>query len=67
MLKPKPTTKKRVYKKRKAVKKEFIFSLYFSWEIAVQRVKDLRKHIVGSFKKYWQYMTVVVLLVALQS
>ena len=54
MLKSKPTTKKRVCKRRGAVKKEFIFSLYFGWEIAVRQVNDLRKHIVGPFKKYWQ-------------
>ena len=52
---------------RRARKKEFIFPLYFGWEIAVRRVKDLRKHIVGPFKKYWQYMTVVVILMVIVS
>ena len=64
MLK-KPTPKKRIYKKRKPIKKELILPLYFGWKIAVRRVNDLRKRIVGPFKKYWQYMTVVVLLIAL--
>ena len=67
MLTKKPTPKKRIYKKRKPIKKELILPLYFGWEIAVRRVKDLRKHIIGPFKKYWQYMAVVVLLIALVS
>ena len=54
--KPKPTTKKRVCKKRGAVKKEFILPLYFGWEIrvALEKIKNLQKHIVCPFKKYWQ-------------
>ena len=35
MPRSKATIKKRVYKKQRAVKKEFIFPLYFGWQIRI--------------------------------
>lgn len=47
--------------------KEYIFPLYFGWEMAIQHVDQWKKHLLGPFKAYWQYMTVVVLLIAATS
>lgn len=42
-----------------------ILPLYFGWQIRIvlERINDLKQHIVGPFKKYWQFMSVIVLLI----
>jgi len=52
---------------KKRFKKELILPLYFGWELVLRKVYDLKKHIVGPFKEYWQYITVVFLLIIVVS
>ena len=56
-------------KKSKNKNWEITLPLYFGWQIKIilEKVKDLKKHIVGPFKEYWQYMSAVVVLIALVS
>lgn len=54
-------------KKIKKYKKELILPLYFGWELVLRKVSDLKKHIVGPFKEYWQYMTTVFVLIIIVS
>jgi len=42
-------------------------AVLFYNSFALEKVKNLQNHIIGPFKKYWQFMTVVVLLIALVS
>jgi len=44
-------------------KELIVIPLYFGWEIVIRKVGDLRQHIVGPFKKYWQYIVVVLALI----
>ncbi|MCP3681376.1 MAG: hypothetical protein GY861_01680, partial [bacterium] len=48
-------------------RKELILPLYFGWEIAIRKITNLKKHIVGPFKEYWQYMTAVMILIMITS
>ena len=59
----------RIYKKNNQITKkaEVVLPLYFGWEIVIRRIKDWEKHIVGPFKKYWQYMTAVIILITIVS
>jgi hypothetical protein len=57
----------RINKRNLKNNNEYSFPLYFGWEIVLRKVDDLKKHIVGPFKEYWQYMTAVVLLIAVVS
>jgi hypothetical protein len=66
-------TKRRIEKiNRRNIEKnrgEIILRLYFGWQIKIilERVKNLKNHIVGPFKEYWQYMTAVFILIAVVS
>lgn len=54
-------------KTKKKFKKEIILPLYFGWELVLRKVYDLKKHIVGPFKEYWQYITAVFVLILIVS
>lgn len=43
--------------------------LYFGWEIVVmvRRAEDWQKHVIKPFKRYWQYITVVAVLILVSS
>ena len=48
-------------------KEDVSFPLYFRWELVLRRVSDAKKHIVGPFKKYWQYSVAVIVLIVFVS
>ncbi len=64
-----PPTLKLRRTSNKIKNKGLILPLYFGWQIRViiEKVSDLRQHIVGPFKKYWHFMTVVIMLVTATS
>jgi hypothetical protein len=65
---PKKLTKlNKTVKERKHV--GITLPLYFGWQIRIvmERIKDLRKHIVGPFRQYWQFITAVFILILLTS
>ena len=59
----------KVFFKKTVLYNKSINSFYKSvfGAFVIERIKDLKKHIVGPFKEYWQYMTAVVLIIALVS
>ena len=54
-------------KTKKRYKRELILPLYFGWELVLRKVSNLKQHIVGPFKEYWQYISVVFLLIIIVS
>jgi hypothetical protein len=64
MLKPKPKKLNKTPAKDQK-KPGLILPLYFGWQVRIvlEKINDLSQHIVGPFKKYWQFISVVLLLI----
>ncbi len=66
---PKQNKSKQLNKRPIEDKKGLILPLYFGWQLRIilEKVSDLRQHIVGPFQKYWHFMAVVIMLITATS
>ena len=55
----------KVNKVKKSTSKEIVLPLYFGWELVIRRIENWQQHIIGPFKKYWQYMSVVMVFIVI--